>query len=335
MTSERVDTVRLQRLSRAYRESATLMAAIDLGLFTAVARGADRVDAIAETLDLTETNAERLVTACVALGLLHREGERLANAPDVERFLVEGAPGFAAPWMLFTRPDWNDWNALSERLRARTAPVVLGRYAEGFTVDAARKYHEATYSIGLGAGRRFVKHVDLSKRRRVLDIGGGSGCYSIAAATAHPHLVAAVFDLPPVVEVARDFIRSHALADRISICAGDFTRDSFPSGADVAIMASNLPQYSRDIIQGVIVKAHDALEPGGEMHLIGEMLNAERTGPPDPALWGLAEALHGSTGRAHSVAECIGYLERAGFRDVRATDFVPQVLVRVSGTKRA
>jgi SAM-dependent methyltransferase len=327
--------VRLQRLVRAYRESATLMAALDLGLFTRVAAGDDTTNALARSLSLTATNAERLVTACVALGLLVRDGERLANAPDVERFLVEGQPGYAGPWMLFTRPDWEAWNHLAERLRATTPPVVLGRYAQDFTVEAARRYHEATYAIGLGAGRRFVRQVDLAPRRRILDLGGGSGCYCIAAARAHPHLTAVVFDLPPVVEVAREFIAAHGLSDRITAQAGDFTRDPLPRGADVVIMASNLPQYSRAIVQEVVARAFAALEPGGAMHLIGEMLNAERTGPPDPALWGLAEALHGSTGLAHSVAECVGYLERAGFGDVAAHDFVPGVLVRVSGTRPA
>ena len=333
-TSPPPDTVRLQRLARAYRESATLMAAVELGVFSRVARGADTEARLAAALDLTPVNAERLVTACVSLGLLVRDGERLRNAPDVERFLVEGAPGWAGPWILFTRPDWEEWGRLASHLSRKDPPVVLGRYAEGFTVEAARKYHEATYSIGLGAGRRFVRQVDLSHRRRILDLGGGSGCYCIAAVQKHPQLTAVVFDLPPVAEVAREFIASHGLSERITAQAGDFTRDPFPAGADVVIMASNLPQYSREIIQQVVAKAHAALVAGGEMHLIGEMLDAGRTGPVDPAMWGLAEAVHGSTGLAHSVTECVGYLERAGFTSVAAHDFVPGVLIRVCGTKR-
>jgi SAM-dependent methyltransferase len=335
VTAPRIDTVRLQRLSRAYWESATLMAAIEMGLFTRIARGADTVAALAEGLDVTPVNAERLVTVCVALGLLHREGERLRNAPDVQRFLVEGEPGYAGPWMLFTKPDWDRWGRLADHLRRKDPPVVLGKYAEDFTLEAARRYHEATYSIGMGAGRRFVRQVDLARRTRILDLGGGSGCYCIAAAQAHPHLTAVVFDLPPVAEVAREFIASHGLSDRVTAQGGDFTRDPFPAGADVVIMASNLPQYSRDIIRTVIARAHAALQPGGEMHLIGEMLNADGTGPVDPALWGLNEAIHRSTGRAHSVTECVGYLEGAGFTDVRADDFVPGVLTRVSGLKGA
>ena len=335
MADPKLDTVRLQRLSRSYREAATLMAAVEVGLFTRVARGADTLTRLTEALDVTATNAERLVTACVALGLLVREGDRLRNAPDVQRYLVEGEPGYAGPWMLFTKPEWDEWGRLAEHLRHTGLPAVLGKYAEGFTVGEARKYHEATYSIGMGSGRRFVRQVDLGRRRRILDLGGGSGCYCIAACQAHPHLSAVVFDLPPVAEVAREFIASHGLSGRITAAAGDFTADPLPPGADVVIMASNLPQYSRDIVQPVIRKAWLALEPGGEMHLIGEMLDAERTGPAYPALWGLAEAVYGSTGIAHSVTECVGYLEAAGFTGVTAHEFIPGVLIRVTGAKPA
>jgi O-methyltransferase involved in polyketide biosynthesis len=236
--------------------------------------------------------------------------------------------------MLFSKPDWNEWGRLSAHLRRRDT-AVLGKYAQGFTVEQARTYHDATYSIGMGAARRFARQVDLAGRRQILDLGGGSGCYCIVAARQHPGLRAIVLDLPPVVEVTREFIASHGLADRVTAVAGDFTRDALPAGSDVVIMASNLPQYSREIIQAVIARAFAALAPGGEMHLIGEMLDAARSGPRDPALWGLAEALWGSTGVAHSVDECRDYLERAGFRDVAAHEFVPGVLTRVAGTRPA
>ena len=330
----RPDTTRLQRLVHSYRDAATVMAAVELGLFTQVARGADTEAAVAGALALSPTNAERLVTGCTALGLLVRDDERLRNAPDVARFLVEGEPAYAGPWMLFSKPDWNEWGRLSTHLRRRDT-VVLGKYAQGFTVEQARKYHEATYSIGMGAARRFLREVDLSGRRQLLDLGGGSGCYCIVAAQRHPRLRAIVLDLPPVVEVTREFIASHGLADRVTAQAGDFTDGPLPGGSDVIIMASNLPQYSREIIGAVIGAAFAALEPGGEMHLIGEMLDAGRTGPRDPALWGLAEALWGSTGIAHSVAECRAYFERAGFREVAAHEFVPGVLTRVTGTRPA
>ena len=193
--------------------------------------------------------------------------------------------------------------------------------------------HEATYSVGMGAARRFVHQVDLSQRKKIIDLGGGSGAYSITAAKAHPHLQAVVFDLPPVAEVAREYIAEHGVEDRVCAVGGDFTTDEFPPDCDVAIMASNLPLYSREIIGQVILRAFEALAPGGEMHLIGEMLRDDRSGPIGPALWGLAESINGSTGMAHTEADCIGYFKAAGFEKVIINDFISGTLSRIVGKK--
>lgn len=332
MTDKKVDTVRLQEMARAYTRSAALFAAIELDLFSQIAAGADTVPVIAQNLGISSLNAERLITMCVGCNLLTRKGDTFANAPDVARYLVKGEPGYAGPWMLFTKPEWAGWGNLSDHLRNQEPPAQTGMY-EDFTVDDARRYHAATYSIGMGAGRRFVRQVDLSERRKLLDLGGGSGAYSIAAAKAYPELTATVFDLPPVTVVTAEYVAEHNLSDRISTQAGDFTRDPFPENIDAVIMASNLPQYGPKLISMVIQKAFDALVPGGEMHLVGEMLDDDRSGPLDAAIWGLGETLSNSTGLAHSRADCIGYLSEAGFTEVTAQEFIPGVLARVSGTK--
>lgn len=335
MSEQRIDTVRLQRMVRAYRESGALMAAVELGLFTKLAQGADTEAALVQALGIEPLNAERIVVACIALGLILRDGDRLRNAPDVARFLVEGERGYAGAWMLFTKPDWNAWGRLSEHLRRPGPPLQENKTVAGITVEEARRYHRATYSIGMGAGRLFLRQVDLSGRRKIMDIGGGSGAYCINACGKDPSLTAVVLDLPPVVAVAREFIAEAGLSQRIDAVACDFNKDPFPTDADVAIMASNLPMYGREAIAAVVKKAHDALLPGGEMHLIGEALNATRTGPADAALWGLAQTINASTGLAHSVTEVEGYLAAAGFRDIATADFVPGVLTRTVGRKAA
>lgn len=319
-------------MARAYRQSAALMAAVELGLFTAVSEGAQDRSAVAHALRISELNADRLVTYCLGTGLLEQIDGRLANAADSERFLVQGRKEYAGGWMLFTKPDWNDWGTLGEYLRDTDEPVVLGAYA-GWTVEDARKYHEATYAIGMGAGSRFVKLVDLSQRRKIIDIGGGSGAYCINAAKAHPRITAVVLDLPPVVEVAREFIAANGVTDRVEARACDFTKDTFPGGADVAIMASNQSLYGGDYIREVVRKAFDALEPGGEMHFIGHLLNAERTGPAEPAQWALGQAIQHGTGHAHSAADIRRYFEAAGFTDIWDGDFLANMLEWVRGTK--
>lgn len=329
----RLDTTRLQKIAQAYWESAALMAAVELDLFTAVAHGHDTLPALARAIGVSERNVERLTTVLVAMTLLDRQGGQLINAPDVQRFLVSDGERYAGPWILFTKPRWTAFGELSERLRRRDENR-LGAYVD-FSVDDARRYHAATYSIGMGAARLFSRSVDLTGRKLMLDLGGGSGAYSIVATEKYPGLKAIVLDLPPVTVVANEYIAANHAADRVTTLPGDFTRTDFPAAVDVVVMASNLPQYEPDLIRLVVGKAFAALKPGGEMHLIGETLHDDRKGPLSAALWGLNEAVQSSTGVAHTESEVKDYLKGAGFADVAVHPFVPGVLSRVSGRKSA
>lgn len=332
MTRAATDTTRLQRLARAYCETAVLYAAIDLKLFTHVAGGADSLARLTNALAIPALQVERLVTAALAMGLLELEDDRLANAPDAARYLVEGEPGYAADWLTFTRNDVPAWFQLTEHLQRQEPPSVLGMYAD-LTVEQARKYHAATYAIGAGAGRRFARRVDLSARSKLLDLGGGSGAYSIEAVKAYPHLRAVVLDLPPVTEVTKEYIRKAGVESLVSVLPGDFTRTPFPDDVDVVVMASNLPIYDETVIESVVAKVHAALRPGGEFHLVGEMLDDDRKGPLDAALWGMNEAVCRSAGKAHTIGQCLGYFKAAGFKNIRDDIFVPGILHRVCGQK--
>lgn len=237
MAEARSDTSRLQRIARAYTETAVLWAAIDADLFSHVSAGADSEEALAQAIGLRRLDVERLVSCCLSLDLLRWSGEgRFVNAPDVERFLVKGKRGYSGPWMLFTRRDVQDWFRLTELMRAERGSR-LGML-DGLSVEQARAYHRATASIGFGAGRRFARSVDLAGRRRLLDLGGGSGAYSISAVGAYPGLGAVVFDLPPVIEVTREYLDEHGVADRIDVVGGDFTRDPFPCSMTIARVPS-------------------------------------------------------------------------------------------------
>ena len=329
----RLDTTRLQKMAQAYWESAALMAAVELEVFTAIAHGQDTVPLAAKAVGIGERNANRLLTALAAMTLLTRNGDRFANAPDVQRFLVKDSDRYAGPWILFTKPRWAAYGELSQRLKAGTENR-LGAY-ESFTVEDARRYHAATYSIGMGAARLFSRSIDLTGRKLLLDLGGGSGAYSIVATQTFPGLKAIVLDLPPVTVVANEYIAANGASERVSTLPGDFTRTDFPQGVDTVVMASNLPQYEPALIRLVVAKAFAALVPGGEMHLIGETLHDDRTGPLSAALWGLNEAVYGSTGQAHTESEVKGYLQDAGFTEVAVHAFVPGVLSRITGRKHA
>jgi len=333
MPDPRPTTVRLQKLSWAFTQSAVLFAAIESGLFTAISKDGSSVDAIAKDSGITRNNAQRMITALLTLELIERDGEGFRNAPDVERFLVEDTRSYAGKWITWFHHQWNAWGELGARLEDTGPEDPLGFYDESFTVDHARRYHQATASVGMGAARKFMNEVSLEGKRMLFDLGGGSGAYSIEAAKRNPDLKAVVLDLPEVVVVTRDFIDEHGVADQVSAEACNFIEDPLPDGADVILMNSNLPQYSGEMIRLVLKKAYDALAPGGEMHICGEMVNEDRSGPLIPAMCSIHGVLFHSTALPHTPSDCIGYFEDIGFVDVQVREFIPDILQHITGRK--
>lgn len=329
---QKVDTVRLQNVAYGHKTTSVLLAAIELDLFSRISEGTGTIEAIAGSLDISELNAHRLVAACTGMGLLTKDGPNYSNAEDVEKFLVKGKRNYAGPWLLSQKRDFERWKDLVELLRSRKPTSVLGGY-ENYTYEKAKALHQATYSVGLGAGMRFARDVDMANRSLILDIGGGSGAYCIAALQRYPHLKAIVFDLEPTCRVADEFIAEWELSDKITTHPGDFTKNPFPPGADIMIQASNLPQYSAERLTHVFIKGFEAMKPGGEYHLVGEALDEDRGGPLGPSLWGIAEVFSGSEGRSHSEKEVQKYLEAAGFVDVTINEFIPGSLSRITGVK--
>src|ERR1043166_9507955 len=105
-TGSPTTTVRLQNIAQSCGQSAALMAAVEIGVFTAISKGAGAYEEVARAVDIHPTNAERLRVMLCAAGLLEQASGRHRNAPDVERFLVEGSPGYMGPWIAFTKPQW-------------------------------------------------------------------------------------------------------------------------------------------------------------------------------------------------------------------------------------
>ena len=257
---QKLTTQRLNEMAFAFRHSATLVAAIDVGLFTAVSEGAHNPAKVAEKLDIPTDNAERLMIACTALDLLKKEHQEYTNAPDVEKYLVEGSPTYFGHYLVFTtRDDFDGWKNIVNVIKPPRA-----RY-ESLWKDpqAARRFTVSGYNSSISAGHKLAKEFNFSEHSLLLDLGGGSGCYSIAACLRHPNLKAIVFDHPYVCDVAEEFIAQDGLSERIKTQAGDFFNTDYPPGADLIAYITPLQVYEKDIVQRLIIKAVDALEPGG------------------------------------------------------------------------
>jgi predicted O-methyltransferase YrrM len=298
---------------RAFQESRILLTAIELDLFTAVGEGITAPE-LAGKLDTDSRATEMLLNALVALGMLTKKDSVFRNAPIATRHLTEGSPENARAALMHTVHLWHRWSTLTECVRTGTAihhEEIGGRSEEWILAFIAAMHRNA-----VDRAPYVVMAVGAEHARRMLDIGGGSGAYSIAFAEANPALHAEVLDLSEVLPIAQENIASAGLADRIKTRACDLRTDSFGEGYDLAFISAIChmlgPAENLDLLR----RSFDSLKPGGRVAIQDFILEADKTGPRSGAIFALNMLVGTPNGSSYSEKEYRTWLSEAGFADV-------------------
>jgi hypothetical protein len=321
---------RINEMSLAFQQAGVLWAGIELELFTRISEGATTLGEIAKAVGSRPETTDRMLAACLALGLLEEKDGRYSNPPDVERYLVKGKPTYHGDWALYHKGDYERWRDLASVVRP--PKDFYQRVREDPKV--ARQLTVAGYHSSISAGQKFARECDLSSMSLLLDLGGGSGVYSIMACRKYPNLRAIVFDVPTVCAVAGEFIAQAGLSDRITTHPGDYVADRYPSGADAILICGTLEPRSTEDHEIVLRKAFDALPRGGKLFLIINMLDDDGKGPLEAVLSNLGHVFtSGPWGRIHRASEIARMLSAAGFVDAVFEDFVPGTYRRVVARK--
>ncbi len=332
------NTERLNELAFAFKQSQALAAALEVDLFTAISSGAGTIEEVAQACDIPAETADRLLIICKAMGLVREHEGRNVNMDDVERFLARGKPGFFGDYLRFTiGAEYDEWSGFSNNLKNISAAPPPSKLYEGDLNDPAlaREFTKAGYNSSIPLAHRLAKRFDFSRFKRWLDFAGGSGCYAIAACERHDGIKVIVKDHPNVVPVTREFIVQHKLEDRITAEPGDFLNQAdYPNDCDLISFITPLHWYLRDDVLRALGYAYDALPPGGTVLIVGYMLDDERAGPIDPALYHLYAVQDGHyTGHVPSGPEYCTYLTDVGFEDAQYDWLLPNRLGRIEATK--
>jgi hypothetical protein len=309
---------RLNELAFSFKKSQAMAAALECGLFTALSSGASSPAEIAQYCDIDPETADRLLITCKAMDLVREVDGRNLNLDDVERFLVRDKPTYFGDYLRFTIPtEYDEWQGFAGNLKSVSSEIPPSKLYEGDLNDPerAREFTTAGYNSSIALAHRLAKRFDFSSFNHWLDFAGGSGCYAIAACERHPDLRVTVKDHPNVVPVTREFIAKHNLKDRIGAVPGDFLNpDDFTGEFDLISYITPLHWYLRHDVMRALKYAYDALPDGGGILIVGYMLNDQRSGPIDPALYHLQAIREGHyTGHVPSGPEYVAYLTETGF----------------------
>jgi len=317
------DANRLVGLVNAFYGSASVCAAAELGIFAELAhlRKMD-ADSLAHALKLDPACARVFLDGCVALGLLEKDGLLYRNSIEAETYLVPGSP-LDLSWLIReAREVYGSWAHLADFVRTGTAVAPPNGLAES---DPTRlKSHLLSlHKHILYTGRPIVRRLDLHGRRKLLDLGGGPGTYSVLISLEYPQLLCTVLDRPEVLKIAAALIEQQGASQTVSTVAGDFLREPLPGGNDAVCLFGLLHRLDAPQIPRLIERVADSLNPGGVVYVMDPMTDETRTMPRSSALFALNMALTRREGDVFSDVELQNWIEEAGLRDF-AVEVLPQ-----------
>jgi len=315
----------LHALGLGFMAARTLHVALELRLFTHLAARAQPLVQVAQSLGLAERAAERLLYACAALGLVQATGGVFRNTPLTQKYLVEGQPTFIGSYLqMFDTLGYHRWEQIGTALR-HDGPVDDISHPYRYLADDAEDattFSEAQHAGSRSLGHALARRVDFTPFTCLLDLGGGSGAYTVEILRRYPHLRAILFDFPQVSLLAEAVMHQEGLTDRVHIVGGDYEHEVLPPGPDVVLWSGNLHASSPESCRRVLTRLHALLPPGGMVLIHDYMLDDTRSGPLIPALLALHLTLVSEHGQVYSGAELRDLLAQAGFEAVRIESFL-------------
>jgi (2Fe-2S) ferredoxin/predicted O-methyltransferase YrrM len=296
---------------RSFQDSRVILTAIELDAFAAVGDGATGTEAAAK-MKADARAAEMLLNALVSLGLLEKREGRFRCTPTAARHFTAGPFDARAAMGHFVNM-WNTWSRLTEAVRTGTAPC----HAELADRDDqwTEPFIAAMHRIASEAAPMVVNSVGASSVGRMLDVGGGSGAYSIAFAKVAPNLRGEILDLAPVLKIAQRHIDAAGLSDRISLRQGDLRRDDLGTGYDLVFVSAICHMLSEEENLDLIKRSYSAVAPGGRIVIQDFFLDPDRTSPKSAALFALNMLTGTQAGNTYTEAEYRDWLRTAGFSD--------------------
>lgn len=304
-------------LIEAFRRSKAMFTAVSMGVFDAVDGRSATAAELASQMGVDTGALERLLDACTSLGLLSKSGDQYSNTPTADLYLRRSSPQTLTGYILYSdRALYRLWGGLEDAVREgahRWVQTFGGKgslFAHYFaTEEAKREFLAGMHGVGLLSSPSVIAAFDLSRYRRLVDLGGGTGHLALAAVAAWPKLSAAVFDLPEVGPVTRQYV-----GDGIDVLAGDFFTGSLPE-ADLYSLGQILHDWPEETIERLLRKIYDALPAGGALLIAEQLLDEDKTGPR-AALMQSLNMLVCTEGRERTLGEYTALLREAGFSQI-------------------
>lgn len=308
--------------------SRMLQVANRLGVFEAVAEKAIDPRDLAQRLKVHPEGITRLCNALVSLEFLEKGPQGYCLSPVWSDFLLpEGKYSFKG-YMDLYHDTWEEITKLEKTVRTgRPVRTAIERIKKD--PQQLKNFINGMHGRAITAAGLILSRLNLNNVRRMIDVGGGPGTYTLEWASRHLSLHALIFDLPEVIPVTKVYIKRYGLGSRVKTKAGDFHKDHLGKGYDLALLANILQMYGEQANLKLLSKVYRALVPGGRVVINGFFTDDTGTSPKEAALFAMFIATAMPEGNAHPVSRALAWLKTVGFRETYALeiDGVPRTVM--------
>lgn len=301
-------------MARGLMESRILLTGAELDLFTLLSAESLSAGEIAERIGGDPRAVTILLDALAAMDLLEKRQGRYRCPAAAAALLAADSPQSVLPMLRHYAGLWNRWHNLTPIVRGDPQTQTAG--PTGMTPESLRAFIGAMHVVGAPQAEAVAAAARPGDARALLDVGGASGTYTLAFLRACAQMRATLFDLPPVIEMARERIQAAGMLDRVTLAPGDFYRDEIPGSHDLAFVSAIIHQNSPAQNVDLYRKIYRALQPGGRIVIRDHVMDPERTRPRAGAIFAVNMLVGTGGGNCYTFAEIADDLTQAGFERV-------------------
>lgn len=326
--SDQITPERILQTGLAFWPSKTLLTAIELGLFSELAKGPLSREELRGRLGLHTRSARDFFDTLVALGFLHREGDRYSNTREGDIFLDRAKPSYVGGILEMANARlYPFWGNLTDALRTGEPQNEVKGGGPGLFetlyADPARleAFLKAMTGISHGANLTIAHAFPWKTYQTFVDIGTAQGDLAVQVARANPHLRGVGFDLPKVAPIFNAYCQETGVADRLSFVAGSFFDQPLPK-ADVVMMGHILHDWDLATKKMLVRKAFEAVPDGGAFIVYESIIDNDRSKNAFGLMMSLNMLIETPGGFDYTGADCEGWMREAGFSNTRVEPLV-------------
>ncbi len=308
--------------------SKTLLSAVEMEVFTELAKHPEDLESLAGRLGLHPRSAHDFFDSLVALGFLERNSGIYSNTPSTDLFLDKNKPTYVGGMLeMANQRLYGHWNKLTTALRTGKPQGEAGPDAEAsfaaLYADPARlkSFLKAMTGVSRGANLAIAAKFPWAKYRTVVDAGPAQGDLLVQVALKNTHLLGIGFDLPEVGPIFEEYIEANGLSSRVQFQPGSFFTDPIPN-AEVVMMGHILHDWNLEQKRTLIAKAYDALPKGGALMVYEALIDDDRRKNAFGLLMSLNMLIETPGGFDYTGTDCIGWMKDAGFSEAHVEHLV-------------